>query len=291
METSISKPYPNQKLIISGKSTTVENPYIAINEDDFYTAVRNLKPSTVLIWEYLIKNSPDYQLRFSPKAIKNIMDISEKTSKRAIQELEEKGYLINIEDNLYQCLTRPIDGDKITLGTNCPDTRDNKSPILGTNCPINGDKNTRETSNTSNLSMSTSNGDTEVSQDLENSDTDSESVVNNNNIVYNDLDNLSKEKLIELQKDYHNHIPYNELHDKYKVDRKYLNNNLDKEITIRLNRLSVEDTANRNINETYDISDLSDWINTFDEFDIQLYNKQQKKLEQQEQEKKKKKIA
>lgn len=285
--------YANQKDIYSCKPEKIQSPYIAVSENDYFLACRNLKASTVIVWLYMIKNHSDFKLEFSPKALQNKSGLSLNTIRQSVKELEEKKYLINVTSNIYLCFLQPVENidDAINYYQNLVVPLPKNSSNSTKNCESALPKIGGETSNISSISMSTSNSDTEVSPNID-SDSDSE-VVGDNDIIYRGLDDLSKEELIELQKDYGNHVQYNILHDKYKIDRKYLNNNLGKETAYRLNRLSTEEIANRNINDTtydddYDLGDLPDFMNTFDEFDIQLYNKQKKIREEQEKESKKK---
>lgn len=289
--------YANQKDIYSCKPEKIQSPYITVSEDDYFLACRNLKASTVIVWMYMIKNHSDFKLEFSPKALQNKSGLSLNTIRQAVKELEEKKYLINVTSNIYLCFVQPVENiDKaINYYQNLVVPLPKNSSTSTKNCESTLPKIGRETSNTSNKSMSTSKGDTNVSPNLENtdSDTDSDSVVDDSNIIYRTLGDLTKEELIELQKDYRNHVSYNVLHDKYNIDRKYLNNNLDKEIASILNRLSAEEIANKNMyDDNYDLSDLPDFMNKDDGIDKNFfYNKQQKRLEEQEKEKNKKKIA
>ena len=114
---------------------------------------------------------------------------------------------------------------------------------------------------------------------------------------YRTWDECSDEELQEILDGYKEYqesngtrgLSYNDIAEKYNIKREYINSDNIKNIkTILFNR---EQARNTTVNDDYDISDLSDWMNTYDEYDIQLYNKQQKRLEEQEEENKKKKIA
>ena len=83
--------YKNQKEIYSLKPVELEPPYIAIEEQDFVNACNAMKPTTVLVWIWILKNKPDFKLEFSPRAIGNLLGINYKTIQLAMQELEEVG--------------------------------------------------------------------------------------------------------------------------------------------------------------------------------------------------------
>ena len=82
-------------------------------------------------------------------------------------------------------------------------------------------------------------------------------------------------------------LSYNDIAEKYDIKREYINKNNIKNIkTLLFNREQARKTTT--YDDDYDLSDLPDFMNTFDEFDIQLYNKQKKIREEQEEESKKK---
>ena len=114
--------YTNQRDVISSKPLEVEPPYITISEDDFYLAWRTLKPTTVGIWIYLVKNRPGFRLGFSPRQIRELMGINEKTSKNSIRELEEAGYLTRVDDTTYICHPRPCEERSYDCLDNCEDS-------------------------------------------------------------------------------------------------------------------------------------------------------------------------
>lgn len=115
---------------------------------------------------------------------------------------------------------------------------------------------------------------------------------------YRTWDDCSDKELQEILDGYKEHqesngtrgLSYNDIAEKYNIKREYINKNNIKNIkTILFNREQARKITA--YDDDYDTSDIPDFLNTFDEFNRQLYNKQQKRLEEQEKEKNKKKIA
>ena len=135
-------------------------------------------------------------------------------------------------------------------------------------------------------------------QNTEDVDTDAELVRNDNDNPlkkYRTWDECSDEELQEILDEYKEYqesngtrgLSYNDIAEKYDIKREYINKNNIKNIKIFLfNREQARKTTT--YDDDYDLSDLPDFMNTFDEFDIQLYNKQKKIREEQEEESKKK---
>lgn len=102
--------YYNQKDITCMKSDKVEPPYMTFSEREFIDVCHTFKgnASVVLVWQYLMKNKNGYCLEFSSKACSNFTALSENTIRKAIKELEDKCYLINVVENQYLCFTAPL---------------------------------------------------------------------------------------------------------------------------------------------------------------------------------------
>lgn len=102
--------YYNQKDITCMKSDKVEPPYMTFSEKDFIDVCHTFKgnASVVLVWQYLMKNKNGYCLEFSSKACSNFTALSENTIRKAIKELEDKCYLVNVVENQYLCFTAPL---------------------------------------------------------------------------------------------------------------------------------------------------------------------------------------
>ena len=102
--------YYNQKDITCMKADKVEPPYMTFSEKEFVDVCHTFKgnASVVLVWQYLMKNKNGYCLEFSSKACSNFTALSENTIRKAIKELEDKCYLVNVVENQYLCFTAPL---------------------------------------------------------------------------------------------------------------------------------------------------------------------------------------
>ena len=70
-------------------------------------AARDLKYSTMILWLYCSRYQDGDEFILSPKAVKEIMGMSERTYTRCKDELIEKGYLVKIKDNHYMFYEKP----------------------------------------------------------------------------------------------------------------------------------------------------------------------------------------
>ena len=95
--------YPNQRIITIKKNATTENNAIILDCETTMRAMRDLKPTTYLLWFYLnayaYENGSEFALS-RKDAIKET-GISASSYARAVAELKEKGYLVRKEDNCY----------------------------------------------------------------------------------------------------------------------------------------------------------------------------------------------
>lgn len=88
--------YGNQKLIIVNKPK-YENNYLQVGNDEWMQAARDLKPNTTLLYFYMASNKDKYNFALSQRAVENAIGISRSTYLKAVNELIEKGYLIERE--------------------------------------------------------------------------------------------------------------------------------------------------------------------------------------------------
>ena len=230
-ETIMAK-YVNQKDIVSAKPLDVEAPYITISEKDFYMAWRTLKPTTVGIWIFLVKNKPDFVLGFSPKQVKELMGINEKTSKTAIKELEEKGYLEQLENGTYICYTEPsgeiTDNDEI--GVNNPHPRGEITGSIGVNNPHPRGEKPLLTSTSTSISTSTStskNGSqSSPEEEIETEEEKIDKIVNGEGRGKRGktLADLTLDELEKMYEDYKNYVKFPVLYKKYDLARNTLAN-------------------------------------------------------------------
>jgi hypothetical protein len=126
--------YANQK-IIEIKKAECSKDFLQVSNNDWMEAARILNGNAFKIYLYLASNKNGYSLALSPKAIGIALDVPKKSYSRAIEELEENGYITYKQDNVYIFTTYPNKvGDK--MSTLCSQN----VPRVGTKCPQDGVK-------------------------------------------------------------------------------------------------------------------------------------------------------
>lgn len=104
MKGEIWMPVPNQKKIyIKRDSDTAKKDYLKVSNESLHEAMYNLKPSTFMLWTYLVDNANGYRMDLYPIDFINITGLSRSTYIKCFKELEDKGYLIqsNKQNNVY----------------------------------------------------------------------------------------------------------------------------------------------------------------------------------------------
>lgn len=86
--------YQNQKHIIVNKQSKYESNFMQIGNDEWMAAARNLKDCSLKLYLYMASNMNKFEFALSPKAVKNDIGMSESAYRRAVEELEENGYLV-----------------------------------------------------------------------------------------------------------------------------------------------------------------------------------------------------
>lgn len=85
---------PNQrKIYIKRDSDKVRLNFFKVSNQNLFSAMHNLKPSTFKLWVYFADNSDGYSMDLYPVDFCKKANVSESTYKRAFQELIDKGYL------------------------------------------------------------------------------------------------------------------------------------------------------------------------------------------------------
>ena len=91
---------PNQKkIIIERSSDNVRKDFLKVSNENLYLAMYNLKSTTFLLWLYFTDNANGYALDLYPIDFLNKSGLSRSTYDRAMDELEDKGYLIQSKKN------------------------------------------------------------------------------------------------------------------------------------------------------------------------------------------------
>ena len=87
----------NQKGIRICKYPLDGNRFTSMNYEAQKDAMAALRPNTYKVWTYLCSHKDQYDLALSSKVVTDFCHISRGTYDRAVQELIEKGYLMEAE--------------------------------------------------------------------------------------------------------------------------------------------------------------------------------------------------
>lgn len=80
MKGEIWMPVPNQKKIyIKRDSDTAKKDYLKVSNESLHEAMFNLKPSTFMLWTYLVDNANGYRMDLYPIDFINITGLSRST--------------------------------------------------------------------------------------------------------------------------------------------------------------------------------------------------------------------
>lgn len=74
-----------------------ENPYGIFNKWSMYNAMKELSPTAFKVWCYLNCNQNEYELELSPIDVRPKCNIGRATYYDAVNELIEKGFLVEVE--------------------------------------------------------------------------------------------------------------------------------------------------------------------------------------------------
>lgn len=101
--------YPNQKMITicdnGAPAKDSKQPYSIIDNEIKFSAMRDLKPTSYIMWEYICSNQRGFDLLLSRVDVMNQTGISSSSYDSAIKELKEKNYLIPKKEgsNTFYC--------------------------------------------------------------------------------------------------------------------------------------------------------------------------------------------
>lgn len=98
--------YPNQKIVIIKKPKYLKN-YLSVGNAEWQNAYKDLNGATFAMYLYLASNCADFKLAASAEAVKNSLGLSKSSYHRAMNELEEKKYLVQNTENTYFFYTEP----------------------------------------------------------------------------------------------------------------------------------------------------------------------------------------
>lgn len=96
------KTVPNQKVVkVNKELCNSQNLYAAINIAAMETAAQMLDAGAFKLWVYFAKNQNGYEFALSSKAVQDTFGMKIKQYNNAIDELKEKGYLVEQGGNCY----------------------------------------------------------------------------------------------------------------------------------------------------------------------------------------------
>lgn len=102
------KTFPNQKVVkIQKEQCNSKNYYATINLNAMEKAALDLQAGAFKLWCYFAKNKNEYSFALSSKAAEENFGIKIKQYNKAVEELKEKGYLVNTKGNEYLFLELP----------------------------------------------------------------------------------------------------------------------------------------------------------------------------------------
>lgn len=94
--------YENQKVIkVCKANADADNVYGIINRKAAELAAHELSSGARLLWMYLAMNQDGYTFALSQKAIERDWNIKRRQYHNAVQELVEKGYLVQQKGNCF----------------------------------------------------------------------------------------------------------------------------------------------------------------------------------------------
>ena len=106
------KTVPNQKVVRVSKPAVKTN-FLQIGIEEWQQASRELSQGAFKIWLYLMSNANGYEFALSSSDVCEKTGISQSTYKRAMPELEEKGYLNFSSGITYIAQNEPTRGIKM----------------------------------------------------------------------------------------------------------------------------------------------------------------------------------
>lgn len=138
-ESRIIITYPNQKVITIKKANSNKNHIYGIfNIEACSLAAQELSDKAFRLYTFLNLNQDRYTFALSPAQIKTQFGISEKSCRHAVNELIDKGYVVQKGDgvNRYTFFELPIREND--MPNNAADLPDNAGapPISAGNIPI-----------------------------------------------------------------------------------------------------------------------------------------------------------
>jgi hypothetical protein len=106
--------YPNQKVLHINKGNYTEN-YLTIGIDEWIEASKNLKPITFRLYLYIASNADGFNLALSRQDVMNKLGVTKNSYHTGVKELEEKGYIVPKQGNIYDFYISPKKTEEETM--------------------------------------------------------------------------------------------------------------------------------------------------------------------------------
>lgn len=137
--------FANQKIVYIHKEKCA-NDFLQVKNDYWRYASKVLKYGTFKLYLELAGNSDGFKYRLSKVGSENNLGISKNVYYRAVEELIEKGYLVEASGNTYNFYTVPYKGQNQddtsplqgTPSSPVEGTVNNICPVEGTHIPLEG---------------------------------------------------------------------------------------------------------------------------------------------------------
>lgn len=98
--------YPNQRMIHINREP-LRNDFLGINNDNWKSASRDLRPPALLLYLYLASNADNFTLALSPAAVRQEIGMARSTYHDQFHILVDKGYLVPTHGNTYEFYEKP----------------------------------------------------------------------------------------------------------------------------------------------------------------------------------------
>lgn len=131
--------YPNQKVIHIQKKKYEDN-FLQVGNDEWQEAARVLSGSAFKLYLYMAGNKDGFDMALSQKAVEDAIGLSKNTYHRAVEELQEKGYMTRKQGNIYAFTPTALplstqNGYIPKIGSDTTQNGESIYPKLGVNVP------------------------------------------------------------------------------------------------------------------------------------------------------------
>lgn len=80
----------------------IKQPYLYVERESVDTAKRNLSANAFILWLYLVRYNDNVKCSFSMREFCKWAGLPYSTGAHAKEELLDNGYLVQVEDNIFE---------------------------------------------------------------------------------------------------------------------------------------------------------------------------------------------